>query len=140
MADVITTLHPEGAPEDNLYPNVKDENIPSSIERKGVALWLNANPNSSFGSQTINVSENVNSYSELAFYFKITNDSSKAAQEFKIKTGYDSNAYAGFVSGVDLYSRNFAITSDTTILFGDGVVNSSSNSGICIPVAIYGIK
>lgn len=34
MADVITTLHPEGAPEDNLYPNVKDENIPSTIARK----------------------------------------------------------------------------------------------------------
>ncbi len=34
MADVITTLHPEGAPEDNLYPNVKDENVPSSIARK----------------------------------------------------------------------------------------------------------
>lgn len=34
MADIITTLHPEDAPEDNLYPNVKDENVPSSIARK----------------------------------------------------------------------------------------------------------
>ena len=34
MADINTTLHPEGAPEDNLYPNVKDANIPSSIARK----------------------------------------------------------------------------------------------------------
>lgn len=32
MADVITILHPEGAPEDNLYPNVKMENLPSSVQ------------------------------------------------------------------------------------------------------------
>jgi hypothetical protein len=28
MADIITTLHPEGSPGDNLYPNVKLENLP----------------------------------------------------------------------------------------------------------------
>ena len=32
MADVITTLHPEGAPEDNLYPNVKIENLPFDVQ------------------------------------------------------------------------------------------------------------
>lgn len=32
MADVITTLHPEGAPEDDLYPNIKKENLPSTLQ------------------------------------------------------------------------------------------------------------
>ena len=33
MADKITTLHPENDTSINLYPNVKDENIPSTIAR-----------------------------------------------------------------------------------------------------------
>lgn len=32
MADVITTIHPEGAPEDNLYPNIKKENLPIALQ------------------------------------------------------------------------------------------------------------
>lgn len=31
MADVITTLHPDGAPDTNLYPNIKLENIPFPV-------------------------------------------------------------------------------------------------------------
>ena len=30
MADIITTLHPENNKKDNLYPNIKSENIPTS--------------------------------------------------------------------------------------------------------------
>lgn len=29
MSDIITTLHPKGTPTDNLYPNIKSDNIPS---------------------------------------------------------------------------------------------------------------
>lgn len=32
MADVITTLHPEGIPADNLYPNIKKENLPTQLQ------------------------------------------------------------------------------------------------------------
>lgn len=32
MADIITTLHPEGTPEDDLYPNIKKENLPSTLQ------------------------------------------------------------------------------------------------------------
>lgn len=34
MADIITTLHRKGNPSDNVYPNVKEENIPDTIQRK----------------------------------------------------------------------------------------------------------
>lgn len=34
MADIITTLHRKDNPSDNVYPNVKDENIPDTIQRK----------------------------------------------------------------------------------------------------------
>lgn len=29
MSDIITTLHPKGTPTDNLYPNIKSDNIPN---------------------------------------------------------------------------------------------------------------
>ena len=32
MADVITTLHPEGITTDNLYPNIKKENLPTQLQ------------------------------------------------------------------------------------------------------------
>lgn len=34
MADILTTLHRKDDPSDNIYPNVKDENIPDTIQRK----------------------------------------------------------------------------------------------------------
>lgn len=36
MADVITTLHPEGAQEDNLYPNVRLENVVDSSNNQRI--------------------------------------------------------------------------------------------------------
>ena len=44
MADIITTLHPENNKKDNLYPNIKRENIPnkainnSKLEDKSVSI------------------------------------------------------------------------------------------------------
>lgn len=34
MADIIDTLHPEGRPNDNIYPNIKPDNIPSDVLNK----------------------------------------------------------------------------------------------------------
>lgn len=59
MADIITTLHRKDDPSDNVYPNVKDENIPDTIQRKltagnGVSISSDNQISASFDETTIN--------------------------------------------------------------------------------------
>lgn len=140
MADVITTLHPEGAPEDNLYPNVKDENIPSNIERKGDLLWENATPNAEFRPNVIPLST-LPDYDRVLFAFKLNTGNSNASQTLLVFKEVGKTAFLACIGpGGDRWSRRATFQDDTHISFLEGKQDNSENNYACIPLAIYGIK
>ena len=150
MADVITTLHPEGAPEDNLYPNVKDENIPSNILRKGVLMWQNANPSSTMAEADIFLSESVTNYTEIEVEFKYYYQWT-LTQIARVKTGgFDSSSSS---NSIILSAVNSQVSEQASrwVTIPSGESNKlhcehgykdpgSQDDRFCILVAVYGIK
>ena len=142
MADVITTLHPEGAPEDNLYPNVKDANIPESIQRSGDMLWVNMNPDIAFASTTISVP--LSSYSYLDVYIKITTGQNEAMTLFRVKMrNGDNTLYSALfdIGSGQKYSRLFRLYRTTdSIGIANGYVAGNIDDTSMIPAYIYGVN
>lgn len=143
MSDIITTLHPEGVQEDNLYPNVKDENIPSSIARKGDVLWENANINASFSATNITV-PNTSQYRYLAVEFKWNAEPGVWGGYTTILLrnvfGYTPITW-GRVHAGGVFTRDFRLYNATTI----SIENAKNSGGTAyndylIPVRIVGIK
>ena len=146
MADVTTTLHPEGAPEDNLYPNVKRENIPDYV-LFGDQLWLNSDPLNPFSETTVNLSNGLSHYTEVAIAFKYYSGSNNSTQIQRAKTGTGRFIFLTLanLSGKEIASRIAEIISDTQIKFSSGAVltdgvYTTQNWNFCVPIAVYGIK
>lgn len=139
MADVITTLHPEGAPEDNLYPNVKDENIPSNISRKGDLLWENANPFGTFNPTTITVPD-MSNYKAIRFSYRVNNGSSAAPVTEEIEYQVGRGATLQALNQYVMHGRKITFTTPTSITFDQGYSGTTDTEYAVIPVSIYGIK
>ena len=116
---------------------------------KGKIIWTNSNPTNNFTAQTITV-PNLSNYDMIGvFFFRNTNKDAI----FEIKC-YNHKNYASTVGGwygggsFSFYeegtkyvqSRTFWITSQTTIQFNAGYINSSIDNGRAIPLYIVGYK
>lgn len=148
MADVITTLHPEGAPEDNLYPNVRDENVPSSVQRTPVVLWRNTNPSASFGENTITV-QDMRSYSTIRVEVRYLNDNvgsffvdipKPSVNNALFRLSCVQYDFAGGSFNLTTRERDMLILSNTSVYFKPSTVQGGDSPWWLIPVAIYGIK
>lgn len=139
MADVITTLHPEGAPEDNLYPNVKDENIPSTIARTGDILWENGSQTSPLSSQTVTIAD-ASAYSRICIEYRFIYYGNVAKRFTYFKRDVNKTMVVSDISGGDLYSRGSTLTDYTHLNIEDGYKNGTQSDNACIICAIYGIK
>ena len=143
MTDVITTLHPEGAPEDNLYPNVKDENIPSNIRRKGTLLWENGNSSADLGLVTIDPVD-VSQFEYLRIYAKYYKYERRALAydaEAMLYLGNGTNVFvsASNQQGAEVASRIIAILQGQ-IRIEHGYCNGTLSDDYLVITRIYGIK
>jgi len=137
MADIVTTLHPEGVQEDNLYPNIKRENIPDTA-LFGYKLWENANPNGGMSEQDITVAS-MAPYSRIVFVFKKWAASTVvSATETYIKSFGDLTL--SYVGGTAFLSRDLSLVNDTQIHVSKGMMSGAENANALVPGAIYGIK
>lgn len=145
MADIITTLHPEGAPEDDLYPNVKDDNIPSNILRKGTTLWTNASPMAPLGEVDITLSDNLSNYQTIKIGWRFyAENTSKNYTECKTDSSY-INISANNMQGNEIVSRTLSILGDNSLKIGHGFKSSNFASGVtndyfCTITDIIGLK
>lgn len=114
-------------------------------------LWTNSAPTSSFASQSVTLSDNINNYDYLkftiAFSTSVADSSSTiiSVSDFKKMTSSASTGHpVGFVGGryTNIYSRAVYYTDDTTVNFGSNYQQGAStvaNTNI-IPIQIVGIK
>lgn len=125
------------------YVPSSDGPVAHVTDVEGVLLWKNGNEDTSFGEQTITVSD-MSSYKYLMFGIKINSSSTSITQYFKIKCKNSSGGYAWFSfiddTSTDTYKRTIKINSMTSITFNQGYRNNSATDNSCIPTTIYGIK
>ena len=118
------------------------------------SLWSNNSPSTSFSSQTVSLSDDINNYSYLKFKFnRSTSDSTNNAEviytvdEFK-KYTVATNKFNGAVaffggSGTSAtYARRFWYTTDTSVSFDSmyQIGGTYSDNGAGIPTEIIGMK
>ena len=104
-------------------------------------LWTNANPDSTFAGQTINIS-NLSSYNYLYILARFVN-ASDVTYPFLLKN-ISGTRYGCFASRLQIRGRDVTIGSDSIVFSDDMFVNTygneqNPNTG-CIPVQIYGIN
>lgn len=125
--------------------NQLQTNVESAIPTK-TTLWTNSNPTSSFGSQSITLSNN--NYDELEIYYKEVASGSYLFSQ-KIEKGYGTRLFMCFapsdVKGA-IYTRTMTINSETRYTFEDANYFYSStqqqgtNNNLIVPIKIVGIK
>lgn len=142
MADVRTTLHPEGAPEDNLYPNIKRENIPDPA-LFGDLLWENASYTSPFSAQTINVGD-LSGYRILRIVALITGSQNQARQIFdmELRSWGVQKIYLGMFDDTSdsTYHRGINVNPNGTLDIESGYRDGTQYNDACVPMFVYGIK
>ena len=107
-------------------------------------LWTNPNPNSSFATQTIQLSEAIESGDLLAIEWRQSNESPQhyitylryiSANADKDSAFMNTDAYYG--GTMYSISRLVSFTDSTHIKFGNAYSNTSQTNEACIPYKIY---
>lgn len=107
-----------------------------AVDIEPVLLWENATPNVAFADQAITIKDN-SKYKYIVVEFKITNGSDKLPIFTKNKKIVGRGNLCVISEGY-LYSRDYYITSNTTIDIFKGHLGLTENNSCCIPIAIYG--
>ena len=100
-------------------------------------LWANANPASSFASQTVTFNITLEEYKYICIICRHSTVTDIRQINF-IKP--DANFYALHITRDRFYWRYQCRAFANIIEFGDGMVDSTVNQSYCIPIEVYGVK
>lgn len=130
----------------------------AKLEKKGGALkdstlWTNANPASAFAYQEVTLSDSIDNYDFIAFYYRGSTSNSTesfiivSVDEFKKSSASTTITaprfmMAFYITGDGGYDKPAIYSSPTKVLYGTSYKTGAStyNNGMIIPTRIVGLK
>lgn len=113
---------------------------------KETTLWTNASPTSNFVGQIVTLSESLDNYNALRFYYNKATSSSTTVSYIDVpKDIFTNMGGAGITLYADYpYCRSIQMASSNQITFGNtmliGVNVSSYLNHVCVPTKICGLS
>ena len=118
-----------------------------SSELQETVLWTNSSPTSSFATQTVTLSDDINNYDYIGIYYRVSTSVATTGFAMTKVSDYVQNvsssqprlAFAG-ITGTTAQFRNIKYDTDTTVVIGGAIATSGASNNNVIPTAISGLK